>query len=782
MSKEIEILIVEDSPTQAIELQAILERHGYQISVARNGEEALTHINNHKPAMVISDIVMPVMDGYELCRRIKTSESLRDIPVMLLTSLSDPKDVITGLECGADNFATKPYNEEFLLCRIQYVLEHRDMYRSDKGEMDIEIFFEGQEYSITSNRRQILDFLLSTYEDAVQKNLELIKVQNDLRLEITERRRVEKELRRHRHNLEEIVEERTAELTETNAELQREIAERKRVEAALKEERTSLAQRVEERTADLRKANGELARAARLKDEFLASMSHELRTPLNAILGMSESLQEEIYGPLNERQTRSLRIVEESGRHLLDLINDILDVSKIEAGKLDLQYGTVLVQSVCQASLQFIKQDALKKRLKVSSNFDTAVAKIQADPRRLKQILVNLLNNAVKFTLQDGAIGLEVTGNAEQEMVHFTVWDTGIGISQDQIEHLFMPFIQLDSSLSRQYAGTGLGLTLVQRLTEMHGGSVSVESQVGKGSRFTVSMPWQEPAEVVEEVEETESDTADLSSIHKVLIVEDSPTAAAWIASCLAELGVESAIHERGEGVVDRALEIQPDVILLDILLPGIDGWDVLPQLKAEPRTQDIPVFITSVMDERSRGLALGAAGYLIKPVSFKQLQQVLSQVAHPQTEELPTFVESFNEDPEVESPLILMAEDNEDNINAVMDYLLAEGYRMAVARNGSDAIQRAREERPRVILMDIQMPGMDGLEAMRQIRSDADLADIPIIALTALAMHGDRERCLKAGADDYMSKPVRLKELARAIKEQLNRTRLESAVRHETQ
>jgi PAS domain S-box-containing protein len=274
--------------------------------------------------------------------------------------------------------------------------------------------------------------------------------------------------------------------------------ENARLYEGIQQERASLAQRVAERTADLSAANAELSRTSRIKDEFLANMSHELRTPLNAILGMSEALQEQVYGPLNEKQLKSLRSIEESGYHLLSLINDILDVSKIEAGKLKLEVGPVSVESVCQASLGLIKQDAHKKQLKISSSFDNAVTIIQADKRRLKQILVNLLSNAVKFTPEGGAIGLEVVGDAEGEAVHFTVWDTGIGILEEDMGRLFQPFVQLDSSLSRRYAGTGLGLSLVYRLADMHGGSVSLESEVGKGSRFTVSLPWQKVAEEVE--------------------------------------------------------------------------------------------------------------------------------------------------------------------------------------------------------------------------------------------------------------------------------------------
>ena len=234
----------------------------------------------------------------------------------------------------------------------------------------------------------------------------------------------------------------------------------------------------------------ELARASRLKDEFLANTSHELRTPLNAILGMSEVLRREIYGPLNDRQQKYVRTIEESGQHLLQLINDILDLSKIEAGKTTLQIAPFLVAEVCRESVKLIQQIASEKQIAVALTVGDERMILNADKRRLKQILVNLLSNAVKFTPRGGQIGLDVVGDWALHVMRLTVWDTGIGIAPEDGTRLFRPFIQLDSSLSRQHEGTGLGLVLVYRLTRMHGGSVSLESTVNQGSRFTVSLPW----------------------------------------------------------------------------------------------------------------------------------------------------------------------------------------------------------------------------------------------------------------------------------------------------
>ncbi len=420
-------------------------------------------------------------------------------------------------------------------------------------------------------------------------------------------------------------------------------------EADVQAERALLAQRVEARTAELRAANAELARAVRAKDEFLATMSHELRTPLTAILAFSDLLSEGVYGPLNERQRQAAGDIRNSGRHLLDLISDVLDVAKIDAGTLTLDVGPVEVKTISWASLRLIEQAAKRKHLHISTSFDRAVNIIQGDERRVKQILVNLLSNAVKFTPEGGEIGLEIGGDREAHVVHFTVWDTGIGIADEDVKRLFQPFVQLDTSLSREHGGTGLGLALVHRMTELHGGGVVVESEPGRGSRFTVSLPWDE-------------DATDTEIEHDVVLKSSSP----------------SLDHNPSDSDLSDAMNTEP------------------------------------------------------------------------------------------KRPLILLAEDNPVGRQALVDFLEGQGYRVAVAQDGATLLRMARRHPPDLILMDIQMPGMDGLEATRRVRADASLHDSPIIALTALAMPGDRERCLEAGANAYLSKPFGLNHLLTTIESQL--------------
>ncbi len=521
--------------------------------------------------------------------------------------------------------------------------------------------------------------------------------------------------------------------------------------------------RLRESSEKISLVNTELARATRLKDEFLASMSHELRTPLNAILGLSEALQEEVYGPLTVKQRRSLGTIEQSGRHLLELITDILDLSKIESGKMELQIEPIALEKLCQSSLTIVRQLAHQKNIMLNFKFAHPLGDIEVDERRIRQVLVNLLSNAVKFTPEGGEVSLEVEVDSDMAILQLSVIDTGIGIAPENIDKLFKPFMQLDSSLSRRYAGTGLGLALVRRLVELHEGSVTLESEIGKGSRFTVTLPWKE-ALLKQHLQQKEQVELNLSSLNRALIVEDSKTAAKQVARYLAELGASATIYPAGEGSIEVALRLVPDVIILDLLLPHLSGWEVLHQLKANQTTQDIPVLIISVVDERSRALELGASDFLIKPISRQQFQLALSKIfsdASASSTQTALVVKSENEQ---QSPLILLVEDNEANISTIMDFLHIQDYQVSLARNGREAVEMAKQQQPNLILMDIQMPEMDGLEATCRIQADADTATIPIIAVTALAMPGDRERCLAAGAKAYLTKPVSLKNLQNII------------------
>ncbi|MEI7768759.1 MAG: response regulator [Chloroflexales bacterium] len=543
------------------------------------------------------------------------------------------------------------------------------------------------------------------------------------------------------------------------------ITERIHAQDALTEERNSLARRVEERTADLSRANTELTRAVHTKDEFLANMSHELRTPLNAILALSEGLLEQFRGPLNARQQDSIRNIESSGRHLLVLINDILDLSKVESGLMELQPEIVAIADVCEASLLFVKEQAIKKQLRLGVQLSDQLAIVQADPKRLKQMLVNLLSNAVKFTEKGGQVRLAVNADAEAGVVHFAVEDTGIGITPEGMARLFHPFVQLDSSLSRLHEGTGLGLALVRRLAELHGGSISVESVAGKGSRFTIALPYPPPAKAEVRSDLSSVGIVGVSMLRSAVVIEDSATAGEQIVRYLEELNIHAVICSHSADALAQVADLLPDAIFLDLQMPNQSGWQVLADLKADPHLRTIPVIIISVVDERARGLAAGAVEYLVKPISREILRQALRVlVSGPERTSAARIIAA--QTAVSTNVRVLLAEDNEVNIIATGDYLQDCGYHVLVARNGREVLDMIGDVRPDIILMDIQMPEMDGLEATRRLRAMPGYAGTPIIALTALAMPGDRERCLAAGASEYLTKPVSLKRLVATIQQ----------------
>jgi PAS domain S-box-containing protein len=408
------------------------------------------------------------------------------------------------------------------------------------------------------------------------------------------------------------------------------ITARKRAEHELESLTQTLEVQVEQRTA-------ELEYALKTKGEFMANMSHELRTPLNAILALSEILREEVHGSLNTSQQEALQHIEDSSYHLLALINDVLNFSKADAGQMNLQIENISVAEVCQESLQFVKEIAIKKQLRLSFRINDMDATMQADSKRLKQILVNLLSNAVKFTPSGGKISLEVVVESEANIVRFAVRDTGIGILPEDKARLFQPFTQIDSRLNRQHEGTGLGLAIVHRLVDLHGGNVTFESDVGQGSCFMITLPYHSVAPV-----------------------------------------------------------------------PAPD---------------------TSVISDDQR-----------------------AQTAVVPPQPAPTGAQ------------ILLAEDNVINQNVIHTYLHTAGYRVVNARTGREAINQAMMIHPDLILMDIQMPDMDGLEATRHLRAIPEFKETPIIAMTALSMSDDRDRCLDAGASAYLSKPVSLKDLVEII------------------
>jgi PAS domain S-box-containing protein len=413
------------------------------------------------------------------------------------------------------------------------------------------------------------------------------------------------------------------------------VSSRTKLEAAL--------ENLEQRTQELAVTNAELARATRMKDEFLANMGHELRTPLNAVLGLSEGLLDEVYAPLTVKQKKAISSIQTCGRHLLELINEILDLAKVEAGKLEINKSLVDIGTLCRSISPFVLQLAYKKNIKVSLQIASDVEKAWIDELRIRQVLINLLNNAVKFTLEGGNVKLSANVKQELKQIHFMVEDTGIGIDAGNLSKIFQPFIQIESSLSRKYSGTGLGLALVKKIVNLHGGNVNVSSQIGKGSCFTVILPY--------------------------------------------------------------------------ITTPDLNNFNFTSQENFQ--NTELSVITSSIL---------------------------------------------------LNYPSILIVDDNCINAELISDFLIQYSYKPIIALDGLEAIQIAKLYKPQLIIMDVQMPQIDGLTAIQSIREIPELSKTPIIALTALPSE-DKQRCLQAGASEFLNKPVSLKYLNYVIQKLLNRS-----------
>jgi len=437
--EEFEILIVEDSPTQAERLRRLIQSKAYRVRVAPNGQQALAMIREHKPNLVLSDIIMPEMNGYELCRAIKADPTLREIPVILVTALNDSKDIIRGIESGADNFIRKPYSEDYLLSRIGHMLVNQRLRKGANVDVGIALYLGEQKHFINAERQQILDLLISTYEQAVQVNGEL---------QARERQVIELNMRLAHH---------AAELETINREI------------ALK--------------------NLELAEASRMKSAFIANMSHELRTPLNAIMGFTGALLMKLAGPLTVDQDKQLNTIRSSARHLLSLINDILDVAKIEAGKVTLALERVACNELVAETTESLRTLAAQKGLELTVTLPQEPIVIDTDRRALTQIIINLVNNAIKFTEQ-GAVRVSLSQRVDEQdlLTEFSVADSGSGIKPEDQSKLFRAFSQLDSTSTRHAEGAGLGLFLCQNLANLLGGNLFFTSDFGAGSTFTLAL------------------------------------------------------------------------------------------------------------------------------------------------------------------------------------------------------------------------------------------------------------------------------------------------------
>jgi PAS domain S-box-containing protein len=493
--------------------------------------------------------------------------------------------------------------------------------------------------------------------------------------------------------------------------------------------------------------------ASQAKSQFLANMSHELRTPLNAIIGYSEMLQEEAAEQGQEDFLPDLQKIQGAGRHLLALISDILDLSKIEAGKMELYLESFDIATMIRDVVTTIQPLAAKNANTLLVQASDELGAMRADLTKVRQSLFNLLSNACKFTEQ-GTITLAVSREHREggDWVTFRVRDTGIGMTPDQLQKLFQAFSQADASMTRRYGGTGLGLVITKYFCQMMGGSITVESAIGQGSMFTIRLPAEavNPSAILAPRAKASQDTAVPAGVSSVLVIDDDPTVHDLMQRVLGKEGWHMAAASEGEEGLRLAKTLRPAAIILDVLMPGMDGWAVLAALKADPELADIPVIMQTIVDDKHMGYALGATDYLTKPIDWQRLTSLLRKYRCSQPP----------------CP-VLVVEDEAAMREVLRRALEKEGWAVREAANGREALACMAEGRPELILLDLMMPEMDGFQFVDEVRQHQDWRSIPIVVVTAMDLTPDDRRRLNGYVEQILHKGVYSRErLLREIRD----------------
>ncbi len=639
------ILTVDDSIANLVLASAVLQEAGYEVLLAKEGKSALKITKEKKPDLILLDIEMPEWNGYETCKHIKADPELAAIPILFLSTLTKAKDKLEAFEAGGVDYINKPFEEKELLARVH-------------------------------------------------THVELYHLRNKLEQKINEQN---KEISEYANQLE---------------------------------------QKVEKRTAELNQAKKLAEEANTTKSQFLANMSHELRTPMNAIIGYSEMLKEDADEMELTDCSNDLDKINSAGKHLLGLINDILDLSKIESGKMELYLEQFKIEDLVSEIIDTVQPLAQKRNNQFEVHFIKSPIKIlYADLTKTRQILFNLLSNSNKFS-ENSTILIEVEYESKQcngeDVIRFEVVDDGIGITQEQQNNLFQPFTQLDASTTRRFGGTGLGLSISKQFVEMMGGSICVDSRFGEGSAFKFYLPV-----VVKKLEIQEPIVEEVEEHGIVLVIDDDKVTREMLKKYLSNLGYSVAIASNGKDGLRLAKKLRPDAILLDVKMPQMDGWNVLSNLKNDPVLSDIPVIMTSMEKQHDKGYAMGATDYMVKPVGRDQLATILNK---------------YNIGDESQQ-LAMVIEDEVVTREMMNNMLKSEGWRVFKAENGKVALEHLADKNPSLILLDLLMPEMDGFEFVARLRSNEKWRSIPVVVLTSAKLSASDQAHLHSYVDGIFQK-----------------------------
>jgi len=519
-------------------------------------------------------------------------------------------------------------------------------------------------------------------------------------------------------------------------------------EKELREARDDLELRVKERTLELEnakkeveafsfsilRAKDELERASNFKDQFLSTMSHELRTPLNAVLGFSELLTDERYGMLNEKQQRYVKHIHTGGKHLLSLINDILDLSKIEAGRLQLTIENVLVPISFAEVVDTMRPLADKKSQRLLQEAPSNLG-VRADATRFKQVLMNLIGNAIKFTPEAGEI--RVLARRLNGVVRIEVRDSGPGIPAEEQRRIFEAFYRIGES-DQKVEGTGLGLAITQRLVQLHGGELGIESQPGAGSCFYFTLPSAEAVETRQtpsRIQETPTrETA------RILVIEDDRAAAQLLHSYLTSQGYEVVLCDQPGGALEMAAELQPSAITMDIIMKPVNGWELLSAFKSDSRTARIPVILVTIIDQPATGASLGADEYIVKPVKKSTLLGAIERCLSQRKTTGRTA-------------LILVVEDDGPTREFVAELLSKQGYIVTAAVDGTEARSRVVASLPDLVILDLVLPGISGFQLLAEWRTNARTADVPVFVLSSKDLTPEQQEYVREHTELLLQK-----------------------------
>jgi CheY-like chemotaxis protein/nitrogen-specific signal transduction histidine kinase len=523
-----------------------------------------------------------------------------------------------------------------------------------------------------------------------------------------------------------------------------------------------------EQNAELEMQKRQIHESNRLKSEFLSSMSHELRTPLNAVIALSGVLGRKLLNKIPKDEYSYLEIIERNGKNLLNLINEILDLSRIEAGKTDLQLSKFSLNEAVGSILDTMQLQIQQKNIVVNNNINIDFPLIFTDRSKCHHILQNLIGNAVKFT-EHGSI--EILARIIGNEVHIAISDTGIGISEDQLPLIFNQFHQVDGSASRMHEGTGLGLAIADQYSRLLDARIEVSSKLGQGSVFTLILPFIQndrsasyqlnsgPEQIPGESMDSISNTRQSNSSKTILIIEDSEPAIIQLSEILSEEGYQLDVARNGNEALARVKIKIPDAIILDLMMPGMDGFEVLENIRGTEATFKLPVLILTAKYlnkiELNRLTANNIHQLIQKGDVAKEelLNHIRNMIGRKKP---PVPVISRKAIPVVKEGIltVLLVEDNEDNVKTI-EVLLGQKHNLIIARDGVDGLHKAITGKPDLILLDISLPLKDGFMVLEEIRRTESLDQVPVIAVTARAMKGDKEHFLNHGFDDYISKPI---------------------------